>query len=310
MYPTLKHCSLVAFENDVATRCERRARASARALQRAAQAGTTQPLLRGKNLGLLCEVDDDADAALFRRAAVELGAHVAHIRPRLSELSTPEEVQHTARMLGRLYDAVECQGMAPALVQQVGNDAGVPVYDGIASQDHPTAQLAESLGDERIAGRQPALRAAGGSAEHDRLERPNEHPPSRSAAGAEVDRCRRRVGPCRQRGRHRVAQPARRPLRRADLRRESQARHARRRCRVRAPSRPAASARPRRAVHTARHRAGPDRRTGPARHARRHRHDGGPERRAEAGDARRRPAACAARAGPQLPRTAERRTSA
>ena len=105
----------------------------------------TQPLLRGKNLGLLCEADDDGDAALFRRAAVELGAHVAHIRPSLSELSTPQEVQHTARMLGRLYDAVECQGMAPALVQQVGNDAGVPVYDGIASQDHPTARLAALL---------------------------------------------------------------------------------------------------------------------------------------------------------------------
>lgn len=120
--------------------------ASARTLQRAAGAGKVQPLLRGKNLGLLCQTDDGGDAALFRRAAAELGAHVAHIRPSLSELSTPQEVQHTARVLGRLYDAVECQGMAPALVQQVGNDAGVPVYDGIASQDHPTALLAELLG--------------------------------------------------------------------------------------------------------------------------------------------------------------------
>ena len=122
--------------------------ASARTLQRAAGAGKVQPLLRGKNLGLLCEADDDRDAALFRRAAVELGAHVAHIRPSLSELSTPQEVQHTARLLGRLYDALECQGMAPALVQQVGNDAGVPVYDGIASQGHPTAILAALLGGD------------------------------------------------------------------------------------------------------------------------------------------------------------------
>ncbi len=121
---------------------------NARTLQRAAEAGETQPLLRGKNLGLLCEADGDGEAALFRRAAVELGAHVAHIRPSLSELSTPQEVQHTARMLGRLYDAVECQGMAPALVRQVGNEAGVPVYDGIASQDHPTAKLAELLGSD------------------------------------------------------------------------------------------------------------------------------------------------------------------
>lgn len=120
---------------------------SARALQRAAQAGTTQPLLRGKNLGLFCEIDDD-DAALFRRAALELGAHVAHIRPSLSDSSTPEEIQHTARMLGRLYDGVECQGMAPSLLRQIGDLAGVPVYDGVASPRHPTAKLAEQLGGD------------------------------------------------------------------------------------------------------------------------------------------------------------------
>jgi len=124
--------------------------ANARTLQRAAQAGTTQPLLRGKNLGLLCE-NDDVDATLFRRAAVELGAHVAQIRPSLSDLSTPQEVLHTARMLGRLYDAVECQGMAPALVQQVGDGAGVPVYDGIASKAHATAKLADMLGGDTSA---------------------------------------------------------------------------------------------------------------------------------------------------------------
>ncbi|HYN64874.1 MAG TPA: hypothetical protein VES36_09760 [Candidatus Limnocylindrales bacterium] len=110
MVPTLKHRSLLAFEQ-MSPRDVSVVLASARTLQRAAQAGMTQPLLRGKNLGLLCEADN-GDAALFRRAAMELGAHVAHIRPSLSELSTPLEVQHTARMLGRLYDAVECQGMA------------------------------------------------------------------------------------------------------------------------------------------------------------------------------------------------------
>jgi len=122
--------------------------ANARSLQRAARAGTTQPLLRGKNFGLLCEADDGHDAALFRQAAVELGAHVANIRSNPSRLGTPQEVQHTARLLGRLYDAVECQGMSPALVQQLGNDAGVPVYDGIASNTHPTAYLAGLLGEE------------------------------------------------------------------------------------------------------------------------------------------------------------------
>lgn len=121
--------------------------ATAGALQCAALAGTTQQLLRGKNVGLLSEIDDD-DAALFRSAAVELGARVAHIRPSLSELSRFHDVQHTARVLGRLYDAVECQGMATALVQQMRQDAGVPVYDGLATLQHPTARLAELLGGD------------------------------------------------------------------------------------------------------------------------------------------------------------------
>jgi ornithine carbamoyltransferase len=122
--------------------------ANARSLQRAARAGATQPLLRGKNFGLLCEADDDRDAALFRQAAMELGAHVASIRSNRSKLATPQEVRHTARLLGRLYDAVECQGMSPELVQRLGNDAGVPVFDGIASNTHPTACLADLLGEE------------------------------------------------------------------------------------------------------------------------------------------------------------------
>jgi ornithine carbamoyltransferase len=119
--------------------------ANARSLQHAAQAGNTPPLLRGKKLGLLCDADKDADAVLFRSAAVALGAHVAHIKPSLSERSTPQEVEDTARILGRLYDAIECQGMAAALVAQVGDGAGVPVYDGIASAAHPTARLVDQL---------------------------------------------------------------------------------------------------------------------------------------------------------------------
>jgi ornithine carbamoyltransferase len=123
--------------------------AHAQALQRAALAGRTQPLLRGKNLGLLCASDDGADdasdAALFRRAATELGAHVAHIRASLSDLSTAQEAQHTARLLGRLYDAVECQGLSASLVQQLAQAVDMPVYESIASANHPTATLADRL---------------------------------------------------------------------------------------------------------------------------------------------------------------------
>jgi ornithine carbamoyltransferase len=132
----------------------------ARALQRAAQAGATQPLLRGKNLGLLCAAPDGADALLFRRAATELGARVSHVLPSLSETSTAQEVAHTARMLGRLYDALECQGMPPSLVGRIGQAAGVPVYDGIATPEHPTARLADQLEGGTVENRRFVVQAS------------------------------------------------------------------------------------------------------------------------------------------------------
>jgi len=104
-----------------------------------------QSLLRGKNLALICAAANDADALLFQRAALDLGAHVAHIRPDLSEPSTSAVFKHTARMLGRLYQAVECQGLPPAVVAEVGREAGIPVYDGLAGRDHPLAHLARFL---------------------------------------------------------------------------------------------------------------------------------------------------------------------
>jgi ornithine carbamoyltransferase len=122
--------------------------ANARTLRRATGAGQAATLLRGKKLGLMCESADSSEAMFFCRAAAELGAHVAHVRPGLSDLSRRDIFQHMARMLGRLYDAVECEGFDPILVKQLGEDAGVPVYDAIASAQHPTARLAPLLGDE------------------------------------------------------------------------------------------------------------------------------------------------------------------
>jgi ornithine carbamoyltransferase len=124
----------------------------ARSLQRAAAAGRVQPLLRGKNLGLLCADDTQPQALLFRQAASELGAHVAHIGMSLDEASGAQEVAHTARVLGRLYDAVECQGMASALVQQMADVAGIAVYDGLASDEQRITRLAAQLDGGDAAG--------------------------------------------------------------------------------------------------------------------------------------------------------------
>lgn len=122
--------------------------ALAHALRQAASGGRPQPLLRGKNLGLLRDPrhSPEVEGALFLRAAGELGARVAQIPASLHVGSTATEVEDTARMLGRLYDAIECQGLPGPLVHTMGLHAGVPVYDTLAGPNHPTQSLAQALG--------------------------------------------------------------------------------------------------------------------------------------------------------------------
>jgi len=119
--------------------------AHAHALQILIDAGQGPSLLRGKNLGLLCETEGREDALRFRRAATDLGARVAQVRPDLSPASADSEVVDTGRMLGRLYDAVECVGLDAGVVKRLSIAAKVPVFDGISSVDHPTARLATQL---------------------------------------------------------------------------------------------------------------------------------------------------------------------
>lgn len=119
--------------------------ARARTLQRNADAARVQPLLRGKNFGLLCP---DASAA---RAAVRAGRQRAWraCRPHrheLGERSSAHEVAHTARMLGRLYDAVECHGLPAALVRRMADESGIAVYDAYGANDPLLSGLALQLG--------------------------------------------------------------------------------------------------------------------------------------------------------------------
>jgi len=123
--------------------------ATARLLQRAGNgAASSALLLRGKNLGLVCDSDDDVDAVLFCKAASALGATVSHLRPDRAgaNAAAGTGLLETARVLGRLYDGIECQGLTSTLVQQLGRDTGVPVFDRLAGANHPTAKLAQRLG--------------------------------------------------------------------------------------------------------------------------------------------------------------------
>lgn len=101
--------------------------------------------LPGRNLALICGSEDDAAAALFVRAATGLGARVSRLSSRLVADGAVNG-SGIARMLGRLYDAVECLGLTAETVNEIARSAGVPVYGGLACAGHPTAALLPLLG--------------------------------------------------------------------------------------------------------------------------------------------------------------------
>ena len=115
----------------------------AQALQRGALQHQ-QPLL-GKRLGLMCSIPDSQEAQSFHRAAQELGAHVALIPASLDQGGTARQQAGIGRLLGRLYDAVECQGTSPDTVCQLAATANIPMYAGLACSEHPIVGLAAKL---------------------------------------------------------------------------------------------------------------------------------------------------------------------
>jgi ornithine carbamoyltransferase len=119
--------------------------AAARDLHRAAFAHAMPPLLAGKHLCVLGPTIDGHDAHAFIDAARELAAQVSVLHPDQLALRTPAEVKRCAGLLGRLYDAVECQGVTADLVRDLREAADIPVYDAIAGDGHATAVLADRL---------------------------------------------------------------------------------------------------------------------------------------------------------------------
>lgn len=115
----------------------------AQVLVRADAAGLQ--LMVGKHLALLSPDSGDAGATEFIEAAKALGARVSFVQAGLDEHSSPAQVDATARMLGQLYDAVECQQLPAELVGRIARSAGVPVFAGLATPGHPTAALAGPL---------------------------------------------------------------------------------------------------------------------------------------------------------------------
>ncbi len=114
-------------------------------LERARRAGHEQPRLRGKRIALLFEQAVLRSPGALEAAADEQGARLSLLGPDEPPLGTGHALGETARVLGRLYDAIECRGFAPATVRELAQHAGVPVYDGLTRPFHPTQILADCL---------------------------------------------------------------------------------------------------------------------------------------------------------------------
>jgi len=116
-----------------------------RDLKRAKYAGTEVPRLRGKNLCLIFEKTSTRTRCAFEVAAYDQGMGVTYLDPSGSQIGHKESIADTARVLGRMYDAIEYRGFKQTVVEELADNAGVPVYNGLTDESHPTQMLADLL---------------------------------------------------------------------------------------------------------------------------------------------------------------------
>jgi ornithine carbamoyltransferase len=116
-----------------------------RDLKRAKYAGTEQQHLKGKNIALIFEKTSTRTRCAFEVAAYDQGANVTYIDPTSSQIGHKETMKDTARVLGRMYDAIEYRGFKQEIVEELAKFAGVPVFNGLTDEYHPTQMLADVL---------------------------------------------------------------------------------------------------------------------------------------------------------------------
>jgi ornithine carbamoyltransferase len=114
-------------------------------LKAAKRAGTEQRLLAGKNIALIFEKTSTRTRCAFEVAAADQGASTTYLDPSGSQIGHKESVKDTARVLGRMFDAIEYRGDSQAKVEELAAYAGVPVYNGLTDDWHPTQMLADVL---------------------------------------------------------------------------------------------------------------------------------------------------------------------
>ncbi len=114
-------------------------------LKAAKYGGYEQPRLRGKNIALIFEKTSTRTRCAFEVAAHDQGAQVTYLGPEGSQIGIKESMKDTARVLGRMFDGIEYRGFTQETVEILGKYAGVPVWNGLTDEWHPTQMLADVL---------------------------------------------------------------------------------------------------------------------------------------------------------------------
>ena len=114
-------------------------------LKQAKYAGSEQPRLVGKNIALIFEKDSTRTRCAFETAAFDQGANVTYLGPTGSQIGKKETMKDTARVLGKMYDGIEYRGFGQTVVEELAKHAGVPVWNGLTNEYHPTQVLADLM---------------------------------------------------------------------------------------------------------------------------------------------------------------------
>ena len=109
------------------------------------RAGIHNEVLKGKNIVLLFEKTSTRTRCSFEVAGRDLGMGVTYLDPGSSQMGKKESIEDTARVLGRMYDGIEYRGFAQSIVEDLAANAGVPVWNGLTTEFHPTQMLADIM---------------------------------------------------------------------------------------------------------------------------------------------------------------------
>ena len=109
------------------------------------KSGVAHDTLKGKNIALIFEKTSTRTRCAFEVAAHDLGMHVTYLDPSGSQIGKKESIEDTARVLGRMFDGIEYRGYGQEIVEQLAAYAGVPVWNGLTNEFHPTQMIADML---------------------------------------------------------------------------------------------------------------------------------------------------------------------